>query len=95
MPTRSCESKLGCSSAASFDSLSAGAYIACVRISLNGEARELPEGTTVAGLLAMLALAPGRVAVEQNRTIVARAEHAQVVLRDGDQLEIVTFVGGG
>jgi thiamine biosynthesis protein ThiS len=66
-----------------------------VRISLNGEPRELPESTTVAELLTALALAPGRVAVERNREIVSRADHARVLLMEGDRLEVVTFVGGG
>jgi thiamine biosynthesis protein ThiS len=49
----------------------------------------------VAGLLATLALAPGRVAVERNREIVSRGDHARVTLLEGDKLEVVTFVGGG
>jgi len=66
-----------------------------VRISLNGEPRELPEGTTVAALVTTLGLAPGRVAVERNREIVSRADHPRVTLLEGDKLEVVTFVGGG
>ena len=66
-----------------------------VRISLNGEPRELPEGTTIAAMLATLELAPGRVAVERNREIVSRDHHARVTLLEGDSLEVVTFVGGG
>jgi thiamine biosynthesis protein ThiS len=62
---------------------------------LNGEPHELPEGTTVAAMLAALQLAPGRVAVERNREIVSRDRHARVVLGDGDRVEVVTFVGGG
>jgi thiamine biosynthesis protein ThiS len=46
-------------------------------------------------MLQGLELAPGRVAVERNREIVSRADHARVTLREGDQLEVVTFVGGG
>jgi sulfur carrier protein len=49
----------------------------------------------VAGLLARLALTPGRVAVEHNRAIVTRADHDRAILKEGDQLEVVTFVGGG
>lgn len=64
-------------------------------IVLNGEPRAIAEGSTVAALVAELGLSPQQVAVERNRDIVPRGAHAQVVLREGDQLEIVTFVGGG
>ena len=64
-------------------------------IVLNGEPRAVTEGSTVAALVAELGLSPQQVAVEKNREIVPRGAHAQVVLREGDQLEIVTFVGGG
>ncbi len=64
-------------------------------IVLNGEPRALAEDTTVAALVTALGLAPQQVAVEKNREIVPRSAHAQTILRDGDQLEIVTFVGGG
>ncbi len=64
-------------------------------IVLNGEPRALAEETTVAALVTALGLVPQQVAVEKNREIVPRSAHAQTILRDGDQLEIVTFVGGG
>jgi thiamine biosynthesis protein ThiS len=63
-------------------------------IVVNGSPRQVAAGTTVAGLLADLGLGT-RVAVERNREIVTRARHAEVELRDGDRLELVTFVGGG
>lgn len=66
-----------------------------LHIVVNGEERAVPEGTTVAGLLADLGLAKQHVAVEANREIVPRAEHEARALAEGDQLEIVTFVGGG
>jgi thiamine biosynthesis protein ThiS len=66
-----------------------------VRIEVNGKARELPEGATVAALLAELGVGGARVAVERNREIVPRAEHSSVRLAEGDTLEVVTFVGGG
>jgi thiamine biosynthesis protein ThiS len=66
-----------------------------VRIEVNGEARELAEGATVASLLAELGVGGGRVAVEHNRCIVPRADHGSVRLAEGDKLEVVTFVGGG
>ena len=64
-------------------------------IVLNGEPHTVAEETTVAALVTALGLLPQQVAVEKNREIVPRSAHAQTLLRDGDQLEIVTFVGGG
>ena len=64
-------------------------------IVLNGESRSTEDGQTVAELLRELGLDSRQVAVERNREIVPRAQHGQVVLADADQLEIVTFVGGG
>jgi sulfur carrier protein len=64
-------------------------------IVLNGESRATQDGQTVAELLRELGLDPRQVAVERNREIVPRTEHGQAVLGDGDELEIVTFVGGG
>ena len=66
-----------------------------LRITVNGEPRELPAGATVADLLARAA-PPGRpCAVEINREIVPRSAHAVRALRDGDAVEIVGLVGGG
>jgi len=62
---------------------------------VNGETRRIPEGTTVAGLLEELRLSPERVVVEVNLTILKRAQHPSTALKDGDQVEIVHFVGGG
>jgi thiazole synthase len=63
---------------------------------LNGEPRALPaDQATVARLLETLAVAGRRVAVEVNGRVVARAEHAAFRLREGDRVEVVTFVGGG
>ncbi len=66
-----------------------------MRVSVNGEARDIGEGLTLAELVAALALNPRRIAVERNRRLVRRGEHADTVLADGDVLEIVTLVGGG
>jgi sulfur carrier protein len=66
-----------------------------VKLTVNGKAREVPDGTTVAQLLIALEVAPGRVAVEVNAAVVRRANHLSHALSDGDQVEIVTFVGGG
>ncbi len=64
-------------------------------ISLNGESRQLPEPLTVAALVESLGYAGKRIAVERNGEIVPRGRHAEVVLADGDRLEIVVAVGGG
>lgn len=64
-------------------------------IVLNGEAREIQVNQTVSELLGELGLDSRQVAVERNREIVPRAEHGVAVLGEGDQLEVVTFVGGG
>lgn len=64
-------------------------------LTVNGEPREVPTGTTVRGLIELLGLTEGPVAVERNREVVPRAEHPSTVLSDDDVLEIVHFVGGG
>ena len=66
-----------------------------INVVVNGEPKEIPAGTTVAALLEGLRLKPRHVAVERNRNLVPRAQHAACVLETGDQLEIVTLVGGG
>lgn len=66
-----------------------------MRVELNGEAKELSEGTTLLSLIEQLSLAPERVAVELNRDVVRRADWAATCLNDGDRVEIVHFVGGG
>lgn len=66
-----------------------------MRVQINGEAREIQAGQTVLGLLSSLGLEGRPVAVERNTEIVPRAQHASTVLSEGDQLEVVQFVGGG
>ncbi|WP_027896738.1 sulfur carrier protein ThiS [Zestomonas thermotolerans] len=66
-----------------------------MRIQLNGEPYELPEGDSLADLLARLDLTGKRVAVELNLDIVPRSEHASTLLREGDRIEIVHAIGGG
>ncbi len=68
---------------------------AVMRIQVNGEPREVPEGTTVTALLGLLAVKAERVAVEVNAEVVKKARHAEKRLSAGDAVEIVTFVGGG
>lgn len=63
---------------------------------VNGEARPIDDGKTIADLLAEIGIARGRrVAVEVNRDVVPGAQYAERRIRDGDQIEIVQFVGGG
>ena len=64
-------------------------------ITLNGEPRSVASGTTIARLAAELGLNPAKVAVERNLEIVPRSTLGDVVIGEGDRLEIVHFVGGG
>ena len=66
-----------------------------MRISVNGKPKELDEGASVLDLLQQLSLQPRRVAVERNKRIVRRNDFDDTVLTDGDEVEIVTLVGGG
>lgn len=65
-----------------------------VRVRLNGEPRELPEGATMAQAVAELTPAAG-VAAAVNGDVVPRGAWAATLLRDGDQVEVVTAVQGG
>jgi thiazole synthase len=64
-------------------------------VRINGEHRRVAEGTTIAEMVNLLGLDPLRVAVERNLEIVPRAALEQVCVEDGDDYEIVHFVGGG
>jgi thiazole synthase len=66
-----------------------------LRITVNGEPRTAPAGTTVAALIAELGMDAARVAVERNQDVVPRRTWAEALLGDGDKVEIVAFVGGG
>ena len=66
-----------------------------MKLTVNGEVQEFPEGITVRGLVETLGLTDGPVAVERNREVVPRAEHTSTTLVEDDVLEIVHFVGGG
>ena len=66
-----------------------------ISVAVNGEERSLPAGSTISDLLRLLSLDQARLAVELNRRVVPRAEHAAARLNHGDAVEIVTFVGGG
>ena len=64
-------------------------------ITVNGEEKEIPADTTVSGLVGLMGIEAGRIAVEVNREIVTRSLHETHVLCEGDRVEIVTMVGGG
>jgi sulfur carrier protein len=64
-------------------------------ITLNGERVELEQPLSIDALLAKLEIDPRRVAVEHNLTVLKRQRYGDVMLQDGDQVEIVNFVGGG
>ncbi len=66
-----------------------------IAITVNGDTHAVPAGLTIVELLARLGLGGRRVAVERNKAVVPRAEHAATQLADGDRLEVVAFVGGG
>jgi thiamine biosynthesis protein ThiS len=66
-----------------------------VRIVFNGQEREITPNATIAELLAELQLTPKLVAVEVNRDVVPRTRHAEHRLQTGDEVEVVTLVGGG
>ena len=66
-----------------------------VSISVNGEHKRVPGGQTLAQLVTALGFVPEKVAVERNLEVVPRSTLAQVLVEDGDELEVVHFVGGG
>ena len=66
-----------------------------MKIKLNGEEKEIADGVTLIGLLEQLKIRSARVVVERNRDIVSRDAYSATLLREGDSLEIVHFVGGG
>jgi thiamine biosynthesis protein ThiS len=63
-------------------------------VQINGQPVQVPEGSTITAILAERNLSPDKVAIELNRRLV-RAEKYDVALKEGDEIEIVTFVGGG
>jgi thiamine biosynthesis protein ThiS len=66
-----------------------------ITITVNGHSRSANSGSTVADLLRVLGLESGRVAIERNREILPRSRWLETLLADGDNYEIVHFVGGG
>ena len=66
-----------------------------MQILVNGAACQLPNESRVTGLIEQLGYTGKRIAVELNGEIVPKSRHADTLLQDGDQLEIVVAVGGG
>ena len=66
-----------------------------MKLRVNGKEMEFKDGASVSGLLAALGLSDRRVAVELNRVIIHRDAYDGTGLKDGDVLEILSFVGGG
>lgn len=65
-----------------------------MRVKVNGQDRDIADGSDLYALLELHKLTPDKVAIEVNRRLV-RAEKYNTPLKEGDQIEIVTFVGGG
>ena len=70
-------------------------FFVLMKITVNGEEKEVANGLSITGLLESLQIRPGRVVVERNRDIVPRDSFTVAMLAEGDALEIVHFVGGG
>jgi sulfur carrier protein len=66
-----------------------------VKVVVNGRTLEVAEGCTVTRLLETIQVTPSQVAVERNQDIVPKKSYDACALAEGDQIEVVTFVGGG
>jgi len=66
-----------------------------MRVTLNGEKKEVPEGLTITGLLEFLKIQPERVAVELNLNVVKRDRYGTTPVKEGDSIEVVSFMAGG
>jgi sulfur carrier protein len=66
-----------------------------MRVIVNGERRDLAEGTTLAAVVASLAAAPSGIAAALNEAVVPRGRWSDAVLADGDRIEVLTAVQGG
>jgi sulfur carrier protein len=75
--------------------LPAWVTLVLMNLVINGQSQSFESSLTLADLIDRLGMKADRVAVELNREIVARAKWPEIALKDGDQLEIVHFVGGG
>ena len=66
-----------------------------MRLTINGEVREIPDGLSVPALLEFLKLRADRVAIERNLEVLPRKVWSGTMIAEGDRFEIVTLVGGG
>jgi sulfur carrier protein len=66
-----------------------------MNITFNGESRTVPDGITIQGLLEFLKIQPQRVAVELNLDIVKKDQYGMMTIKEGDSLEVVSFMQGG
>ena len=66
-----------------------------MKVIINGEEREVSPDVTVSGLLREIGTEETRVAVEVNLEVVPRQEYSRTRVREGDSIEVVSFVGGG
>ncbi len=66
-----------------------------MRVAINGELREIPDGLTVEALIESLGLAKAACAVEVNKELVFKRQHPTHVISEGDAVELVSLVGGG
>jgi thiamine biosynthesis protein ThiS len=66
-----------------------------ILVKVNGRERRFEPGTAISTLLAELAVSTPRVAVERNREIVPKASYETTRIEEGDEIEVVEFVGGG
>lgn len=66
-----------------------------MQIILNGQKKDVPDGLTVEGLLRYLNIEPARVAVELNLEVVKKAEYSVRIIKEGDSIEVVSFMAGG
>lgn len=66
-----------------------------MQIKVNGKTQEFAAPLTVAAMAEILQLNTKQVAIERNREIVPKSQYKDVALTDGDEVEIVKFIGGG
>jgi len=66
-----------------------------IEIQLNGKPYSLSEGVNIDSLLEELSIPKGKVAIELNKKVLHKENYTKTVLKNNDQVEIVTFIGGG
>ncbi len=66
-----------------------------ITIQLNGEPYAIEGDARLIALIEKLKMKPTRIAVELNREVVPKSNYAEITLREGDELELINFVGGG